>query len=100
MKKVKKNDEETFQDPYQFVIATPLNTDMFKEPYPFEQHTPVIHSEEEEEAKPYLFQKKKLKPVLFQKKKKVKHILFYQKHLHPYHHYHQYLNLNNNNKSN
>ena len=32
MKKIKKNDEQTFQDPYQFVIATPLNTDMFKEP--------------------------------------------------------------------
>ena len=50
MKKVKKNDEETFQDPYQFVIATPLNTDMFKEPHSFEHHTPVIHEQEKEEV--------------------------------------------------
>ena len=47
MKKIK-NDEETFQDPYQFVIATPLNTDMFKEPYPFEHHTSDVEQEEEE----------------------------------------------------
>ena len=47
MKKIK-NDEENYQDPYQFVIATPLNTDMFKESYPLEHHTSNVEQEEEE----------------------------------------------------